>query len=407
MLQIIRKLLIVSLISAVTLTTMSATHVAAIITTLHISMQSTVTHRFGTHPNLAVDDTFRFEVTLYGAATVGNPEELNNFLWCDPEATCTYRLWKVTDATWTATYKRGETLIHTQGGTLGSILGAHSSEEIDDFNMERGELLFLDKNDQTIIRYRNFNGNYTPDMRDFQNFVFQIHASNFFDLNFFDQPRPEWFTYQYDYLKAQKHALVAVTTFFSSTLNYDANSESGIIESQRAAVDSLVTISPVSPTRVGYTFTGWNTAPTGTGTSYQPGATFTMPASGTTTLYAQWSLDVVSSPIVDTPTTLDPPASPAPEQQPPALTRNTPTLKVKKSLTQVKLLKLSDTRVRRKDSITLRVAKASQKKCGLEGTRLRALGRGKCTVMITIKKKPTRSIPSPRPVRNQITLQII
>ena len=38
----------------------------------------------------------------------------------------------------------------------------------------------------------------------------------------------------------------------------------------------------------GYTFSGWNTAANGTGTSYAAGNTFTI--SGNTTLYAQWTL---------------------------------------------------------------------------------------------------------------------
>ena len=40
--------------------------------------------------------------------------------------------------------------------------------------------------------------------------------------------------------------------------------------------------------REGYTFTGWNTAPDGTGAAYAAGATLTIPAADTV-LYAQWS----------------------------------------------------------------------------------------------------------------------
>ena len=42
-------------------------------------------------------------------------------------------------------------------------------------------------------------------------------------------------------------------------------------------------------TRTGYTFTGWNTAANGSGTSYAPAATFTI--NSNTTLYAQWSIN--------------------------------------------------------------------------------------------------------------------
>jgi uncharacterized repeat protein (TIGR02543 family) len=45
-----------------------------------------------------------------------------------------------------------------------------------------------------------------------------------------------------------------------------------------------------SLTKTGYTFAGWNTAANGSGTSYQPAATFSMPASPVT-LYAQWAIN--------------------------------------------------------------------------------------------------------------------
>lgn len=49
--------------------------------------------------------------------------------------------------------------------------------------------------------------------------------------------------------------------------------------------------------RDGYTLTGWNTAANGSGTSYAPGGTFTMPAD-TIILYAQWENNV--PPVVGT-----------------------------------------------------------------------------------------------------------
>src|SRR5690606_2815399 len=39
--------------------------------------------------------------------------------------------------------------------------------------------------------------------------------------------------------------------------------------------------------RTGYTFGGWNTEASGTGTNYNAGANYTMPAANTT-LYAKW-----------------------------------------------------------------------------------------------------------------------
>ena len=48
-----------------------------------------------------------------------------------------------------------------------------------------------------------------------------------------------------------------------------------------------VTLSTVSPTREGYTFTGWNTMPNGTGTTYLPGADI-HDVTSDINLYAQW-----------------------------------------------------------------------------------------------------------------------
>jgi len=49
-----------------------------------------------------------------------------------------------------------------------------------------------------------------------------------------------------------------------------------------------VTVSSTVPTRAGYTFAGWDTVANGSGTDYAGGATYTLPNSGTNTLYAQW-----------------------------------------------------------------------------------------------------------------------
>ena len=49
---------------------------------------------------------------------------------------------------------------------------------------------------------------------------------------------------------------------------------------------------PLTPnvlTRTGYTFSGWNTAANGSGTSYADGSSYSFVAS--VTLYAQWSAD--------------------------------------------------------------------------------------------------------------------
>ena len=57
---------------------------------------------------------------------------------------------------------------------------------------------------------------------------------------------------------------------------------------------SDVTVSATTPTREGYSFTGWDTAADGSGTDYAAGSSYTLPASGTDTLYAQWDPNTVT-----------------------------------------------------------------------------------------------------------------
>lgn len=53
---------------------------------------------------------------------------------------------------------------------------------------------------------------------------------------------------------------------------------------------AIANLASAVPTRVGYTFAGWNTLVGGTGTNYNSSASFTMPAENTT-LYAKWTLN--------------------------------------------------------------------------------------------------------------------
>ena len=78
------------------------------------------------------------------------------------------------------------------------------------------------------------------------------------------------------------------------TLAYDANGGSGAPDDQSGDAFSDVTVSDTTPTREGYSFTGWNTAADGTGTDYAAGSSYTLPASGTDTLYAQWDPNTVT-----------------------------------------------------------------------------------------------------------------
>ena len=77
------------------------------------------------------------------------------------------------------------------------------------------------------------------------------------------------------------------------TLEYDPRGGSGEPGDQTGDAASDVTVSTTEPTRAGYTFTGWNTAADGSGTSYAGDDTYTLPNSGTDTLYAQWQINTV------------------------------------------------------------------------------------------------------------------
>lgn len=87
-------------------------------------------------------------------------------------------------------------------------------------------------------------------------------------------------------------AFIKVTTTPPSnptwyTLSYDANDGTGSIPAQDFISGTTVYAAHNSAiTRSGYIFKGWNTAANGSGTSYAPGASFTLSAN--TTLYAQW-----------------------------------------------------------------------------------------------------------------------
>lgn len=72
------------------------------------------------------------------------------------------------------------------------------------------------------------------------------------------------------------------------TLSYDANGGTGNVNPTAGVAGTAVVIEQNGFERSGYTFTGWNTAADGSGTSYNVGDSFTMPADNTV-LYAQWS----------------------------------------------------------------------------------------------------------------------
>lgn len=73
---------------------------------------------------------------------------------------------------------------------------------------------------------------------------------------------------------------------------YNPNGGSGEPDPEIHTVGSSVTVSSIAPTRTGYTFKHWATAPNGSGTTYSATATFTL--TGDTTLYAIWEVNAIT-----------------------------------------------------------------------------------------------------------------
>lgn len=73
----------------------------------------------------------------------------------------------------------------------------------------------------------------------------------------------------------------------SYTVSYNANGGSGAPSAQTKWYNESLTLSSTKPTRTGYTFAGWNTNSSGTGTNYSAGGAYT--GNAAVTLYAKWT----------------------------------------------------------------------------------------------------------------------
>jgi uncharacterized repeat protein (TIGR02543 family) len=80
---------------------------------------------------------------------------------------------------------------------------------------------------------------------------------------------------------------VTVPALASYAITYDANGGQDAPGNQVKYLNKSITLSSRQPTRIGYTFSKWNTAADGSGTDYNPGGTYTENAAAT--LYAQWT----------------------------------------------------------------------------------------------------------------------
>lgn len=79
---------------------------------------------------------------------------------------------------------------------------------------------------------------------------------------------------------------------YSHTLSYNANGGTNAPSSSTVTNISStynMTVSSSQPTRTGYTFAGWNTNSSGTGTNYSAGNSVSVGANSTVTLYAKWN----------------------------------------------------------------------------------------------------------------------
>ncbi|AIC47075.1 InlB B-repeat-containing protein [Rhodoluna lacicola] len=83
--------------------------------------------------------------------------------------------------------------------------------------------------------------------------------------------------------------LYAQWTKTAYTLYYNTNGGQGVFSSQPVKYSESVTVDSTTPTKTGYTFSGWNTAANGSGSDFNPMGVFTLNVESNVTLYAKWT----------------------------------------------------------------------------------------------------------------------
>ena len=79
------------------------------------------------------------------------------------------------------------------------------------------------------------------------------------------------------------------------TVTFNANGGTGTMVDQSMTYNTSAALRANTYTKTGYTFTSWNTAPDGSGTSYTNGKTVrNLATEGTVTLYAQWKANTIT-----------------------------------------------------------------------------------------------------------------
>lgn len=102
-----------------------------------------------------------------------------------------------------------------------------------------------------------------------------------------------------DYPFASSVTLYAQWTIDSITVTFNANGATGAMAAQAENYGTATALSPVTFTEAGYSFTSWNTAANGSGSSYADVANY--PFTSSMALYAQWS--VLAPTVTNQPTT--------------------------------------------------------------------------------------------------------
>ena len=80
-------------------------------------------------------------------------------------------------------------------------------------------------------------------------------------------------------------------------IKYDSNGGEGAVGNQNKVYGTNLTLTTKVPTKLYYSFAGWNTKKDGTGTMYQPGGIYKQNEG--CTLYAQWKYKYSTSPFAD------------------------------------------------------------------------------------------------------------
>jgi hypothetical protein len=265
---------------------------------IRLRFTSNVTAVFGSHPNLQVGDVLVFEISTSGDTNASVATD--DFQFCtgmEDAGSCTVFKY-VTPGTWHLEYRRSGDVVHSEDGTFTMVGAVEGGSETDCFDVQEGESCYQNDNHDylgvsedsvgldPIIRFEA-PSDWNPLDQPFSQMLAQANGDDIWSVNFFTKHWGNWGTYQYDYMTSDKDARVSIP----AGLTFDENG--GRFDSDRIGGDpsEVVVVPDREPTRDGYKFVSWNTSTDGSGTSYAPGASFTLGAEGEVeTLFAQWAV---------------------------------------------------------------------------------------------------------------------